>query len=204
MRMPFPRRIPRTGVILALLAGTSVGWTAACGDGRVETPDVAAAIDPEPISGLYEVRGTTQPLEGAGEKRRIAGTVILRQDGSSYTATFKLDTTFPGASEPVQADVIGNGEGTIDGRTLTGTTKTQLVVSTVPGIDTDFAFVPRIVGARIESTAVTEIAPDGALVIHLENHPGEDEVDYIPTKTRLTGKRVGDAAVARSKETAGG
>jgi hypothetical protein len=98
--------------------------------------------------------------------------------------------------------VIGNGEGTIDGRTLTGTTQTQLVVSTVPGIDTEFAFIPRIVGARIESTAVTEIAPDGSLVIRLENHPAEGELDYVATKTRLTGKRVGDGGVGL-KETAG-
>lgn len=198
-----PRRAPRARVSLATLAALSITWTVACDSGGTETTDVAAAVDPVPISGLYEVRGVTRPLDGPGDGRRISGTVILKQDGDSYTATFKLDTTFPGASEPLQADVIGNGEGTIDGRTLTGTTKTQLVVSTVPGIDTAFAFIPRIVGARIESTAVTEIAPDGSVVIHLENQPAEGETDYIATKTRLTGKRIGDALVSRPRETAG-
>ncbi len=202
MRARVPRRPSRARVILALLTALTVAWTLACGGDSAETPDVAAAVDPEPISGLYEVSGVTQALDGPGDKRRIAGTVVLKQDGDSYTATFKLDTTFPGQSEPLQADVIGSGEGTIDGRTLTGTTQTQLVVSTVPGIDTDFAFIPRIVGARVESTAVTEIAPDGSLVINLENHPAEGETDYVATKTRLTGKRVGDGGVGL-KETAG-
>jgi hypothetical protein len=157
---------------------------------------VAAPVDPEPISGLYDVRGVTVPIEGGSEGRPITGTVILKQDGASYTATFKLDTTFPGVEDPVQADVIGSGEGTIEGRTLTGTAQTQLVVSTVPGIDTDFAFIPRIVGARIVSTAVTEIHPDGSLVIELENKPAEGE-DYRPTRTKLTGQRVSDTTAAR-------
>ena len=139
------------------------------------------------------MKGVTRPLQGDGEERRIAGTVILKQTGEAYSATFELDTTFPGASEPVKADVIGRGEGTIEGRTLRGTTHTQLVVSTVPGIDTGFAFVPRIVGARIASTSVTEIEPDGSLVIELENQPEEGEEDYLPTRTRLTGRRVGDS-----------
>jgi hypothetical protein len=166
----------------------------ACGGEAPESPDVAAAVGPKPISGLYEVSGVTRPLEGLGEERRITGTVILKQDGAFYTATFKLDTTFPGVEDPVQADVIGNGEGTIDRRTLTGTTNTQLVVSTVPGVDTDFAYVPRIVGARLVSTAVTVIQPDGSLVIELENQPAEGEEDYLPTRTRLTGRRVGDTS----------
>lgn len=203
MRTRAARRTARTPAIPAFLTALSATWLLACGE-SAKAPNLAAAVDPLPISGLYEVRGVTEPLSGPGEKRRIAGTVILKQDGFAYTATFKLDTTFPGASEPVQADVIGHGAGTIEGRTLTGTTKTQLVVSTVPGIDTDFAFVPRIVGARIQSRAVTEIAPDGSVVIHLENHPDEDEVDYLPTRTLLTGRRIGDAGVARTRDTSGG
>ena len=180
------------GVALVALAAAILVLVAACDSGTGETPDVAAPVDPVPISGLYDVSGVTRAIQGPGDERRIAGTVVLKEKGDSYTATFKLDTTFPGVDEPVQADVIGNGEGTIEGRTLRGTTQTQLVVSTVPGVDTDFAFVPRIVGARVVSTAVTEIAPDGAVVIELENRPADGEHDYLPTRTRLTGRRVAD------------
>jgi hypothetical protein len=157
-------------------------------------PD-AARSDPLPISGIYDVTGVTTPL-GGGDGRRISGTVSLKQNGESYSASFKLDTTFPGLEEPVQADVIGSGQGTISGRTLTGSTQTQLVVATIPGVDTEFAFIPRTVGARIVSTSLTEISPDGQVVIDLQNRPAEGE-DYRPTRTRLSGRRVADSASSR-------
>ena len=191
MRMPRPRHPWRH---TAFLSFGSAALLLACSDrDSPPTPDVAAAPPPLPISGMYDVSGVTRAVAaGPGEERRIAGTVILKQNGDSYTATFKLDTTFPGVDDPVHADVIGSGEGSIEGRTLRGTTKTQLVVSTVPGIDTEFAFIPRIVGARIASTAVTEIDPDGTVRIELENQPAEGEHDYRPTRTSLTGRRIAD------------
>jgi hypothetical protein len=194
----FHSRRPGRGPLLsrvarAVLLASSSALLIACEQESSQTPDVAAAIDPVPISGLYDVSGVTRAVHGPGDERRIAGTVVLKErEGNTYSATFKLDTTFPGVDEPIQADVIGHGDGTIEGRTLTGRTQTQLVVSTVPGVDTDFAFVPRIVGARIVSTAVTTIAPDGTVVIELENQPAEGEHDYLPTHTRLTGRRVAD------------
>ena len=187
-------RCPSWALALAIL-GLAAAF-AACSDAGPSAPPDVAAIDPVPISGLYDVKGITRPLAGPGEERRIAGTVILKQEGDAYTASFKLDTTFPGVDEPVQADVIGHGEGSVEGRTLSGTTDTQLVVSTVPGVDTDFAFVPRIVGARVRSTALTTIADDGTLVIELDNRPGEGEYEYLPTRTRLTGRRVAESSAA--------
>jgi hypothetical protein len=188
MRSPFARCLYLLAFSLPLLA---------CGS-EPPLPNVAAAIDPLPISGLYDVEGVTQALDGPGEGRRIWGTVTLAEDAGHYTATFKLDTTFPGAEDPVQADVIGSGAGSVDGRTLRGTTKTQLVVSTVPGVDTDFAFIPRMVGARIVSTSVTKIAPDGTVEIELENRPEEGD-QYRPTFTRLTGRRIADDALAAAR-----
>ncbi len=189
-----PSLAPAAGIrfaalLVALMACGSEPESSPAGDGT------AVEADPLPISGIYDVEGSTMPLRG-GEERRITGSVILKQDGLTYSATFKLDTTFPGRDELLQAEVIGNGQGTISGRTLTGSTKTQLVVATIPGIDTQFAFIPRIVGARIVSTSRTEIAPDGRIVIELENRPAEGE-DYQPTRTRLTGLRVSDSASSR-------
>ena len=195
-RVPATRHAHHHPGIHGWQAGLLTACLLACGGEAPQSADSAATAPAVPISGVYEVKGVTRPLDGAGEKRKIAGTVILEQAGDRYSATFKLDTTFPGASEPVQADVIGRGEGAIDGRTLTGTARTQLVVSTVPGVDTDFAFVPRMVGARIVSSSVTEIRPDGSVEIELENQPAEGE-DYRPTHTRLTGRRVADTAAGR-------
>jgi hypothetical protein len=162
----------------------------ACGS-ESKAPSEAHSETPLPIEGIYDVRGITKRI-GGGEERRISGTVILRQRDDRYTASFELDTTFPGVNEKLEADVIGIGEGDIDGRTLKGTAQMQLVVAAVPGIDTDFAYIPRIVGARIVSTSVSEIRPDGSLVIEIENRPAPNE-DYLPTRTRLTGTRVADA-----------
>jgi hypothetical protein len=190
MRSPFAR-------CLFVAAISTSHLLQACGEAPPR-PDVAAAIDPVPISGLYDVAGFTRPVKGPDRGRKIAGTLTLQEDAGHYTATFKLETTFPGAEDPVQADVIGSGDGTVDGRTLRGTTKTQLVVSTVPGVDTDFAFIPRMVGARVVSTSVTVINPDGSVVIELENRPDEGD-DYTPTTTRLTGHRVADSALAAAR-----
>lgn len=181
-----------------LLALSFATGMTGCGQEPSEGPRAATSlptptkeVETLPISGIYDVSGSTVALAG-GDPRQIAGTVILREEGDRYTASFTLDTTFPGVAEPLAADVIGNGEGSVSGRTLTGSTKTQLVVATVPGVDPDFAFIPRIVGARIVSSSVTEIAPDGTVVIELENRPAPGE-DYQPTRTRLTGTRVADA-----------
>ena len=197
MRSPFARLLlaPLCAPLYAM--GVSLALVA-CGAESPPPAHVAAAIDPVPISGLYDVKGITRAVNGPGEGRKISGTVTLTEDAGRYTATFKLDTTFPGAEEPVQADVIGSGEGTVDGRTLRGTTKTQLVISTVPGVDTEFAFIPRMVGARIVSTSVTVIEPDGTVVIELENRPEEGD-EYVPTKTLLTGHRVADSALAAAR-----
>ena len=85
-------------------------------DLAADRPDPIAV--PTPISGIYDVSGVTRQI-GGPERRPIAGTVTLRQEGDRYYATFKLATTFPGTNGPIHADVIGTGEGTISGRKLT-------------------------------------------------------------------------------------
>ena len=189
--------LDRTRVLLLPLVALLLLGPFACGGQpeNADAPHAATAVEPKPISGTYDVHGITTPI-GGEEGRRIDGTVILKREGDRYSATFNLDTTFPGLGEPLQADVIGSGEGTISGRTLTGSTTTQLVVATVPGVDTDFAFIPRIVGTRIVSTSLAEIAPDGSVEIELQNRPAEGE-DYRPTHTRLTGVRVSDSRATR-------
>ena len=65
----------------------------ACGAGDTE---VAEQTEVLPIAGMYEVTGVTVALE-SGHRREIAGTVILAENGDQYTATFHLNTTYPGA-----------------------------------------------------------------------------------------------------------
>ncbi len=115
--------------------------------------------------------------------------MILSQDGATYTSTFTMKTMFPtpgGAS--VDTDVIGTGDGTIDGRNLRGTAQTQLVMASVPGVDTGFAFMPRTVSTRIVSKVRGELRDDGSISLEIESEPAEGE-EYVPTRTVLSGRR---------------
>ena len=177
-------RLRTSAAAAALLLGAS--WAACDASPPDPTDDPATAM----VSGRYRVKGlTTDPT--SPHERKISGSVILVQDGAQYTATYEFKTTFPAEGGFANAEVVGVGQGAVDGSTLTGTAHTQLVISAVPGVDTGFAFVPRIVTTRIVSNSVARIRPDGTIVIEIENRaePGQD---YRPTRTRLTGRRVSD------------
>lgn len=172
------------------LLSMSLASLAACG--APEPPEVAAEIEEGEevaIPGMYRVQGATVD-KATGEKRDIGGTVILAVEGDAYTATFHLTTTFPGTeADPVAAEVIGKGEGKVEGRTLTGLANTQLVVASIPGVDPNFAFIPRHVSTRLISDSVTTIARDGTVTIQTDSR-GEPGEDYSPTRTTLRGSRI--------------
>ena len=174
----------RTLVVLWIAAWVPLGCGSDRDAGEVETVSVA---------GLYEVKGTTVE-EGGGNKRQISGTIILAEEGSNYTATFSLRTQFPTPDGPVPAEVIGKGQGTIAGDTLEGEAQTQIVVSSVPGVDTQFAFVPRFVGPRVVSKSTAQLHDDGSITVEIRNQPREGE-EYTATRTTLRGVRVATAAV---------
>jgi hypothetical protein len=175
-------------------AALALALALGCGSTEQAAAPEAEPVQGVPISGMYSVEGVTTETN-SGHQRKLAGTIILAEEGSRYTATFNLTTTYPGGDQALPAEVIGKGDGTIEGRTLKGTSHTQLVVATVPGVDPGFAYIPRTVSTRIVSTSVTKIGPDGTVEIELSNAPEEGE-DYSPTRTVLTGKRVSAAGVA--------
>jgi hypothetical protein len=169
----------------------------ACGPGDEPAAETTPA---PPIAGRYEVSGTT--IETAtGDRREISGTVILAENGDQYTATFHLSTEYPVGAAVLPAEVIGQGSGSIEGRTLRGIAETQLVVSTVPGIDPGFAFIPRQTSTRIVSNSVTSIANDGSVTIDIENQPAAGE-SYAPSRTSMRGMRVGSSQGAGGEEPA--
>jgi hypothetical protein len=152
------------------------------------TTSESAAANAAPITGMYEVSGETVET-ATRDKREISGKVVLTEDGANYTATFHLSTAFPAGEGVLPAEVIGQGSGTIDGRELTGVSETQIVVTTVPGIDPAFAFIPRTTTTRIVSNSTATFAADGSVVIELTNKPAEGE-SYAPSRTTLRGSRV--------------
>jgi hypothetical protein len=174
---------------LAHLTAT-LALATACSD-STETPE--EVIEASPIAGMYEVSGTTIETQ-SGNKRGISGTIILAEDSGKYTATFNLNTTFPGPEKGIAAEVIGTGSGDIEGRTLRGTAQMQIVMATVPGVDPGFAFIPRTTSTRVESSSVTTIAADGTVSIVIENRPAPGQ-DYVETRTTRRGMRVSGAGV---------
>jgi hypothetical protein len=169
----------------------------ACGAPEPQLASGVAEGDEVPIPGLYRVQGSTVD-KATGEKREINGTVILAVEGDGYTATYHLTTAFPGTgTDPVAAEVIGKGEGRVEGRTLTGTAHTQVVIATVPGVDPNFAFIPRQVSTRLVSDSVTTIARDGSVTIQTDSR-GEEGEEYSPTRTTLRGSRIAAAPLDKA------
>ena len=177
---------------LVILVWAASLW-GACGPEAEPGAEGEAAVPPAPISGMYEVSGVTV-VTHTGDKREISGKIILAEDGDAYIATYSLTTLYPMGAENLPAEVIGKGEGTIDGRKLEGTAATQLVIAMVPGVDPAFAFVPRTVTTRLVSNSVTTIAADGTVTIKIENRPAEGE-QYAPTITTLHGRRTSAAGI---------
>jgi len=167
--------------------------TAGAAGQRALTAEVVSQSS-DPFSGSYRVRGlTTDVLHG--DTRRIQGIVVLTEKDGVYSTNSELETKYPSAGGPVDAQVIGTGSGGRSGDTLTGTTQTQLVMSTVPGVDTGFAWVPRTVGPRLVSTWKAHFRRDGTLVVEIQNDPAEG-VEYSPTTTTLYGTRIEDPGAA--------
>lgn len=175
--------MPNRTLLAAMIALVLV-WGAA----PTAAQEAAAKPAVASFAGSYEVKGTTV-VKTTGERRDIKGTIVLSQEGDEYKSTFSLKTIFPFVEATVEADVIGTGEGKIQGTTLRGTARTQIVMSTVPGIDPSFAFVPRTVGPRIVSTNVGRLEEDGSITIEIESRPAAGET-YVATHTTLRGARV--------------
>ena len=77
-----------------------------------------------------------------------------------------------------------------------GSAETQLVISTIPGIDPAFAYIPRTTTTRLVSKSVTTVAGDGSLLILIENTGAAGEI-YAPTRTALRGTRTGPPRIAK-------
>jgi hypothetical protein len=152
-----------------------------------------AATAGEPLTGTYRVSGETID-KATGGRREISGTIYLKHEGDRYTSRSELRTVTPG-SHAAPAQVLGTGEGTVEGKTLRGTSESQILTS-VAGVDAGFIGMPRQVSARIRSTSVATVAADGSIRVEIDNEPAEGDT-YSPTRTVLKGTRISDEPAAR-------
>ncbi len=181
----------------ALLLG-AVALLVACGDASSpETADVAATGPAVSLEGTYRVSGTTVD-KTTGSERGVSGTIVVKTQGNKYTTTFSLNTTLHGSGEPQKAELIGQGEGVVEGRKLIGTAETQLIVALVPGMDAGFGMLPRVATSRIVNSSTAEIARDGSVRIEIESNPAPGE-EYSPSRTTLRGKRISAVGLGGDK-----
>lgn len=188
--MTFRTLVTVAALLLPLSCGSQTESeieTGAAAEAATGAPDVGAA--PAPFAGTFRVSGRTVE-EASGASRDIAGTVILVQDGEEYTASFEFETLFPtpdgGSSE---AQVVGTGQGRLDGGELVGTADTQIILAQVPGVDADFAFLPRQYGPRITSESTTRLNDDGSLTIEIQSQAADGQ-EYRATRTTVRGTRI--------------
>lgn len=177
-----------SGLARTWLLAASAALPLACGEAEEKPAVSAAPVEPEPLSGLYEVSGVTVD-KATGAERKLAGTLIVDVEGAAYTTTFDLATNVVIQGDSRHAELVGKGEGQVADRTLDGSAQTQLIVALVPGVDARFGMLPRHATARIVNTSHAVIAPDGSVRIDIDSEaaPGSD---YAPTRTQLRGKRI--------------
>jgi len=163
--------------VLALAAALAL-------DASAEEKDVGGVS----FSGHYHMKGLTVQ-KASGVTRELRGTIILVQQGDSYTSTFDLQTKFPTVNGAVHAQVIGKGEGKVEGRRATGTAQTQILLAEAPGVDPGFAMLQPTAGPRIVSDSVAKLGEDGTLSIEIDSRaaPGQE---YAATHTTLKGERM--------------
>jgi len=180
----------RSGSVRHWLLAVSAAAPIACGESEPPAVSAQPPVEPQPLSGLYEVSGRTVD-KATGAERSLSGTVIVAAEGESYTATFNLNTTIMAQGDPRRAELIGKGEGRVAGRTLDGGAETQMIVALVPGVDAGFGMLPRAATTRILNQSNATIGDDGSVRIEIESEaaPG---TEYAPTHTTLRGRRVSD------------
>jgi hypothetical protein len=168
--------------------GALASLALACGSGDAPDPGIDAEVPATPLSGSYRVSGSTVD-QVTGAERSVSGTVIVIAEGDTYTSSFDLSTTLHADGAPQRAELVGRGDGRIEGRKLTGTAQTQLIVALVPGVDAGFGLLPRMATTRIINRSDALIAPDGSVTIEIASEPAEGE-EYTPTRTTLRGRRT--------------
>ena len=182
-------------VALALAACERPGETL---PGDVAAHGPTARSPSHPFAGMYRVRGLTTD-EATGATRALQGTVIVAPDEDGYATTFSLDTAIETAQGPVQADLVGSGDGRVqDDGVLEGRAETRMFLAAIPGLDPEFPWIPGRLGPRVLSEF--RMQPDGTafrIEIVTRAAPGED---YAGTRTTLRAVRSTvplEAAAAR-------
>ncbi len=115
------------------------------------------------IAGIYEMDGDTT-VEGAPDRFHVTGKLVIRQHGTD--CDISVDGAFrrvEGTAGPAGVKLIGTGQAKLDGDVFTGTAKVQTLMSEVPGIDAEAAYIPKKFGPTLDAVAEGRVIADGVL-----------------------------------------
>jgi len=153
---------------------------------RAETASRTPLLDAERVSGVYQVHGVTVQAAN-GLVREIDGILRLHLDGGSFSTTFELETSVPGAEAGFRVSVVGWGQGLLVGDTMAGTVSSRMVRLDEPSHGRVRLPAEELV---IMSSSIARFNTQGLLQVELQNQPGIDQ-QYSPSVTVLEGKRTG-------------
>lgn len=171
----------------AAIVGFAFALLVASSAQAADAPDVAAK-EPRYIGGRYQVHGTIS-VKDTGENRAIGGTLILDQRGPEFRTTYQLRTRVRTKDGLVRADVIGRGDGKVEGDKISGTAESQLITATVSGAHGATPYLPRLIGPILRQDASGSVDEHGVIRFELDYTP----VEGGPTETShivLYGERV--------------
>lgn len=186
-------------VLISSLATTVfAAQSLACASASLPAPDPTAP-DPDPTAptaapaidrGDYRVEGLT--VQAAhGQTRPVTGRLRIDIIDDRYETAYVLETTYPTATdEAVPARITGSGKGVVFGGKLAGITASTLELEPEADHGEDDTQVIDLI-----SIAVTEVGPDGALIVRLQNEPGPSH-EYTPSVTVLRATPAGEPSPA--------
>ena len=152
-----PRSTP-LGLPTVLLAA---GLVAAASPATSEEPAL------HDIAGIYEMDGATT-VEGAPDRFHVSGKLVIRQQGAD--CDINVDGALrrvEGTAGPAGAKLIGTGEARIDGDRFSGTAEVQTLISEVPGVDVEAAFMPKKFGPTLAAVAEGEVVEEGVITFEI-------------------------------------
>jgi hypothetical protein len=154
---------------------------------------------PASMEGFYEGKGVTT-VKSTGSRRRVKGTFVVTRaaNGDGYEIRFSFKTQMPSPGGPMRADLLGTGDARVVDDKVLGTTETQLLFASIPGVDPQFAFIPGKLGPRIQQTfQMTATDEPGEFKSEIESEavPG---YEYPATRTTMRVKLI-DPTVPQDK-----
>ena len=167
---------------------------------------------PHDIAGIYEMDGDTT-VEGAPDRFHVSGKLVIRQDGSD--CDINVDGAFrrlEGTAGPSAVKLIGTGDAELEGDVFRGTAEVQTIMSEIPGVDVEAAYMPKKFGPTLAAVAEGRVVEEGVLEFEIRTTlsgegftlPEKRRTVVRATRVARSATELKPTAAARSAQEASG